>query len=271
MEEVRRFFLGESHTEILRYGLGMDISGAPPLAAHTIVVTMDCEKHEKSPRVLTEHGLHIFSWEEMVPVLENSGIHGENILRNVYYYHIRIHENAHHINRRFCPGNPERNHFGSTYFVTKKEAKDFLADELSWLIDEHNQDDPRFPVIFPDHSVENNLQMLQQEFGIKPTFTTNVVAIIDTQKIANEQGIRGRGKQIGLAAFIQHFGVTFRDGHTASNDAAHTIISAVQMVLKRLPNDPQRSLQDVVDGVAKDSKGTIVAFGVPRWCTECTV
>ncbi|KAH6882030.1 hypothetical protein BKA58DRAFT_416087 [Alternaria rosae] len=207
MEEVRRFFLGKSHTEILRYGLVMDIPGAPPLAAHTIVVTMDCEKHKKSPRVLTEYELHMFSREEMVPVLENPGIHGENVLRNVYYYHIRIRENAPHINRRFCRGNPEENYFGSTCFLTKEEAKDFLTDELSWLIDEHDQDGPRCPVIFLSHSVENDLQMLQQELSIDPTFASNVVAIIDTQKIANEQGIRGRGKQIELAALIQHFGV----------------------------------------------------------------
>ncbi|KAI4944939.1 hypothetical protein J4E91_008283 [Alternaria rosae] len=167
-EDVRRFFLGKTHTEILRYGLGMDISGAPPLAAHTTVVTMDCEKHEKSPRVLTEYELHTFSREEMVPVLENPGIHGENVLRNVYYYHIRIRENAYHINLRFCPGNPERNHFGSTRFAMKEDANKFLTDELSWLIDEHDQDGPRCPVLFLDHSVENDLQMLQQELGINP-------------------------------------------------------------------------------------------------------
>jgi len=50
IEEVRRFFLGKSHTQILQYGLGMEIPGAPPLAAHTIVVTMDCEKHEVVPQ-----------------------------------------------------------------------------------------------------------------------------------------------------------------------------------------------------------------------------
>jgi len=276
MEEVRRFFLGKSHTQILQYGLGMEMPGAPPLAAHTIVVTMDCEMHEIEPRVLTEYGLNTFSRKEMAPVLRSPGIHGENILRNIYYYHIRVRENAHLINWRFVRGNPERNHFGSTRFATKEDAKEFLVETLAWPIDDDNEDGPKCPVIFLGHSVKNDLRMLQEELGIDPKFDSNVVAIIDTQKIANEQGIRRKGQQkgqqIALKSLIQHFGVEFRDGHTASNDAAYTIISAVQMVLKNsLPTDPTRSLQDVVDGVAKDSKGTVVAFGVPTWCTECKV
>jgi len=208
----------------------------------------------------------------MAPLLKNPGIHGEKILRNIYYYHIRVLENAHLINFRFVRGNPERNHFGSTRFATKEDAKEFLVETLTWPIDDDNEDGPKCPVIFLGHSVKNDLQMLQQDLGIDPRFDSNVVAIIDTQKIANEQGIRGKGQQIGLPPLIQHFGVEFRDGHTASNDAAYIIISAVQMVLKNsLPTDPTRSLQDVVNGVASDSKGTVVAFGVPRWCTECKV
>ncbi|KAI4635389.1 uncharacterized protein J4E87_000340 [Alternaria ethzedia] len=276
MEEVRRFFLGKSHTKILQYGLGMEMPGAPPLAAHTIVVTMDCEMHEIEPRVLTEYGLNTFSRKEMAPVLENPGIHGENVLQNIYYYHIRIRENAHLINWRFVRGNPERNHFGSTRFATKEDAKEFLVETLAWPVDDDNEDGPKCPVIFLGHSVKNDLRMLQEELGIDPKFDSNVVAIIDTQKIANEQGIRGKGQkkgqQIALKTLIPHFGVEFRDGHTASNDAAYTIISAVQMVLKNsLPTDPARSLQDVVNDVSEDSKGTVVAFGVPRWCTECKV
>ncbi|KAI4961288.1 hypothetical protein J4E86_000315 [Alternaria arbusti] len=223
---------------------------------------MDCEMHEIEPRVLTEYGLNTFSRKEMAPVLRSPGIHGENILRNIYYYHIRVRENAHLINWRFVRGNPERNHFGSTRFATKEDAKEFLVETLAWPIDDDNEDGPKCPVIFLGHSVKNDLQMLQQDLGIDPKFDSNVVAIIDTQKIANEQGIRGKGQQIGLPILIQHFGVEFRDGHTASNDAAYTIISAVQMVLKNsLPTDPTRSLQDVVNGVAEDSKGTVVTFG----------
>ncbi|KAI4939256.1 uncharacterized protein J4E92_000540 [Alternaria infectoria] len=260
MEEVRRFFLGKSHTQILQYGLGMEIPGAPPLAAHTIVVTMDCEMHEIEPRVLTEYGLNTFSRKEMAPVLNSPGIHGEKILRNIYYYHIRVRENAHLINWRFVKGNPERNHFGSTRFATKEDAKEFLVETLAWPIDDDNEDGPKCPVIFLGHSVKNDLRMLQEELGIDPKFDSNVVAIIDTQKIANEQGIRGKGQkkgqQIALKTLIIALVISLGPKgliEFSSNDAAYTIISAVQMVLKNsLPTDPTRSLQDVVDGVSED-------------------
>jgi len=34
------------------------------------------------------------------------GLHGENLLKNVYLYHVRIAENAHLINIKYCVGNP---------------------------------------------------------------------------------------------------------------------------------------------------------------------
>lgn len=130
MEEVRQFFRRMSDTAILQYRLGFEMPGAPELAKKTIVVVMDCEKFEHEPRCLTEFGLHSFTREEMLPVLGNPGIHGENMLQNIYYYHIRLLEAAHYVNRTFCKGEPENNRFGNTRFATAQQAKDFLTSYI---------------------------------------------------------------------------------------------------------------------------------------------
>ncbi|KAG9193543.1 hypothetical protein G6011_03578 [Alternaria panax] len=252
------------------YGFGMEKAGAPALAAHTIVVTMDCEKFESEPRVLTEYGLNTFSRKDMALVLKTPGIYGEEMLRNIYYYHIRLCEHAHYINRRFCRGNPEKNRFGSTRFATKIQAKDFLTSCLSWPIEQNKKDGAKCPVIFLGHAVKNELQTLQHELGINPTVTDNVVAIIDTQKIAKEQGVHIRGEWISLADLMQNIDAEFRDGHTAGNDAAYTIIGALQMVMDGFQTCTHRTLQRVVDDVVSYSKEVVPEeVGVAKYCTRC--
>ncbi|KNG48300.1 hypothetical protein TW65_05209 [Stemphylium lycopersici] len=271
LENIRNFFCGMSDSAILRYGLGLPNASAPALAENTVVIVMDCEKHEHEPRVLTEYGLHTFTRKEMAPIFQNPGAHGEEILRNIYYYHIRLLENAHYTNRKFCPGNPEKNHFGSTRFATKQQAKDFLTNAIAWPVEEGAPESgDKCPVIFLGHAVKNELQMLQDDLGVDPSVLSNVVAIIDTQTIAAEQGYRGRGDKIGLGPLMEQCGVEFKDGHTASNDAAYTVIGALHMVMKdRLPLGNERSLQDVVDDLGSYSAGVAPDVGVKKYCTRC--
>tara|TARA_R110002003_G_scaffold180_6_gene14381 strand:+ start:7453 stop:8385 length:933 start_codon:yes stop_codon:yes gene_type:complete len=270
MEQVRRFFRGMSGSDILEYGLGFEKTDAPTLAKSTIVVVMDFEKFEFEPRCLTEYGLNTFTRKEMMPILANPGPHGENLLRNIYYYHIRVQESAHYVNRKWCPGNPENNRFGITRFATKQQAKDFLTSCIAWPVDETNPDGNKCLVIFLGHAVGNEIEMLQQELGVDPSVISNVVAIIDTQDIAREKGIRGRGQKIGLGHLMDVCDVSFRDAHTAGNDAAYTIIGALQMVIEgKFPNSPNRTLQAVVDALELYSRGVWPQVGVLNYCTRC--
>jgi hypothetical protein len=270
IEEVRSFFRRMSDSSILEYGLGIDKPNAPELAQHTTTVAMDCEKFEFEPRCLTEYGLNTFTRKEMFPTLQNPDSHNKNILQNIYFYHIRLLENAYYINRRWCPGNPEQNRFGVTRFATTKEAKDFLASCLSWPIDARKPDGEKCPVIFLGHAVNNDLDMLQKDIGINVTALSNVVAVIDTQTIANEKHIYGKGDKIGLGPLISRYGVSFRDGHTAGNDAAYITIATVQMVMAdKEEQDETRSLQWVVDDLEAYSKTVVSPVGIPYHCTRC--
>jgi hypothetical protein len=179
-------------------------------------------------------------------------------------------DNAQYINRRWCPGNPEQNRFGVTRFATTKEARDFLTSCLSWPIDASKPEGEKCPVVFLGHAVNNDLNILQQELGIDSTVLSNVVAVIDTQTIANEKRIFGKGDKIGLEPLISRYGVSFRNGHTAGNDAAYTTIAAVQMVMKdKTQEDETRSLQSVVDGLEAYSETIVPPVGTPYHCTRC--
>jgi hypothetical protein len=127
---------------------------------------------------------------------------------------------------------PEKNHFDVTRFATQQRAKDFITYCMSWSIVDNNSPSGICPIDFLGHDVKHELDMLQQELSVDPSIMTNVVSIINTQQIAKEQGVYGRGDNIGLAVLTSYYDVEFRHGHTVSNDAAHTIIGAVQMVMK---------------------------------------
>jgi len=269
MEEVARFYRSMSNSAILEYALGLEKLGAPELAKSTIVIIMDCEKFEYEPRCLTEYGLHTFTREEMAAVLTNPGAYGENMLHAIYYYHIRLLETAHYVNRKWCPGNPENNRFGVTRFATNQQAKDFLTHSIAWPVDATKSDGDKCPVVLLGHAVDNELEMLRQ-LGVDPSVISNVVAIIDTQKIAKEKGIYGRGNEISLATLMSRYDVSFRDSHTAGNDAAYTMIAALQMVMgKELPAPAGRSLQDVIDDLEVYSEGVVPDVGIARYCTRC--
>jgi hypothetical protein len=257
-------------SNILRYCLGDNDLTAPDLAQNTIVVIMDCEKFVFPPRCVTEYGLHTFTRKDMVPTFSQPSAYGEHILQNIYYYHLRLLENCHYVSRAHCIGDPEKNHFGLTRFATKQEAKNFLTGAISWPIDEQNPESGICPAIFMGHSVGNELDMLQQELGIDPSVMSNVVAVIDTQTIAVEQEIHGRGNRIGLEALCKCYGVPYDDPHTASNDAAYTAITGIQMVMgSRLPNIPSRSMEAVVKSIQTFSRTVDPAVGIANYCTRC--
>ena len=58
-------------------------------------------------RSSTEIGVSTFDSRDMRTV-KKPGLHGENLLDKIYFYHARIQEDAHLINIKFCVGNPDR-------------------------------------------------------------------------------------------------------------------------------------------------------------------
>jgi hypothetical protein len=270
MDKVRQFFGPMTDSAILEYGLSTNKPGAPDLAKHTIVVVVNAEEFAHEPRCLTEYGLQTFTRRDMQSSITRPGAYGEKLLRNMWYYHVRLLDNAHYVNRTFAAANPEPNLFGNTTFTTMQEAKNFLTECLSWPIDSSNPKSGLCPVILLGHAVQNEERMFRTKLGISSTAFDNVVATIDTQTIANENSIHGPGDKIGLKVLVQAFNLEHRNPHTASNDAAHTIVCAVQMVMSgKLPNIPGRSLQAVVNGSERHSWSTTAMVGIPGYCTKC--
>ncbi|KAF2649766.1 hypothetical protein K491DRAFT_566932, partial [Lophiostoma macrostomum CBS 122681] len=239
----------------------------PPLMGHMIVNAIDCESHEYNHDKLTEIGLAAFESKDLRKLRfdgkQDIGPFAENLLSQVYFYHYRLKPNAHLLNKHFCPGDPTKNRFGQTRFVSVQEAQTALKDAFQWPIDPAKPEFGFCPVIFLGHALSNDTQMLADSLNFSASVFGTVVRFIDTQNLAKSTGVYTGRQQIGLRSLCNHHDFAFRDSHTAGNDTAYTMINAVFMALANeiFPNvanpdvlPTEKSAQDVVDTIEKWSQ-----------------
>lgn len=82
------------------------MEGISELAGSMIVVYFDAESWTQDHSKLTEIGVATFDSRNM-KTLKGPCMHGGNLLKQVYFYHARIEENAHLVNIKYCVGDSE--------------------------------------------------------------------------------------------------------------------------------------------------------------------
>jgi hypothetical protein len=232
LAELAAYLKKKIQADILRYCLGLkDFPDAPPLAKRIIVICFDTEGWTADSAKITEVGFNTFDVRDMFKLGGKRGPHGLNLLKNVYFYHIRVQPNAHLLNIKYCPGDPTANRFGQTRFLTRGETQGCLNDAFGWLLDSTKPELGYCPVILLGHALGGDLDKLQNTLGWSPQSLGNIVKVVDTQQLVRDVGWWDKRDQIGLPAIVARCNFTYRNAHTASNDAAMTTISAITMVL----------------------------------------
>jgi hypothetical protein len=136
--------------------------------------------------------------------------------------------------------------------------------------------DPSFPalgscpVVVLGHSLKDDFVMLSRTLGVNPAVFDTIVKTIDTQHLCRETGFLSSRNPSSLSTLVSQSGFAYRDAHTACNDAAMTLICAVQMVLPTdLKVTADCSLQDIVDNIEVGSKTQEWYWGSPNYCIRC--
>ncbi|KAF2279712.1 uncharacterized protein EI97DRAFT_370871 [Westerdykella ornata] len=286
MEHLKEFLQSQSSASVLAHALGIRIiPHAPSLLSNAIINVVDCESWERDGNKLTEIGLSTFSVHDMHAV-PSPGDHGINLLKNVYFYHHRLTTTALLINGRWVAGNPTKNRFGNTRFVTPAEAKAALREAFNWpLKPAKGKGEPEYcPVIFMGHAIHNDLSMLSRALDFDVSLFGTAVMTIDTQELAPSLGVyTGPGHLISLRRLCESHGFEYRDTHTAGNDAAYTLFGAVFMVLNHFGiageggldaatdegSSPTLTPQQVVDTIEALSRDQVDNWGVATFCERC--
>ncbi|KAF2123924.1 hypothetical protein P153DRAFT_254745, partial [Dothidotthia symphoricarpi CBS 119687] len=225
----------------------------PVLANSLVLVFLDTESWESDHTILTEIGISTADSRHLHAVKE-PGCHGEDLLKTFYYYHARIEENAHLLNVKYCPGDPEKNRFGRTRFLNKSEAREFLKGVFNYLIDATQPELGFCPVVVVGHALHNDLEQLSSTLNFDAKVLETVVKTIDTQQLSRECDYWSDRNPIGLKTLVAQCGYQYRDPHTALNDAVMTKICAVEMVMPdKLKSKDVKPLQVVVDQLEEHS------------------
>ncbi|KAJ4349525.1 uncharacterized protein N0V89_008141 [Didymosphaeria variabile] len=270
MAEVKLFFSALTHAESLQFCLGIEdttdarFSKIPALAYLTTVICFDTEGWNADSSKLTEVGFNRFSAQSARSV--KPGPWGENILHNASFYHARIAENSHLESRTGTQGDPTSNRFGRTRFLSIQEAR--IALEEFFAV--RTADGQGIcPVVILGHALGGDTVKLWKLLGLDPNRLGNVVKEVDTQQIVRDLGYWRSRDQVGLQRIIHELGFEYRDAHTASNDAAMTLIAAVLLVLPNNGYSEEKGVQEVVDGIERLSQGDAWDHGSDKYCQHC--
>ncbi|KAF2679742.1 hypothetical protein K458DRAFT_460583 [Lentithecium fluviatile CBS 122367] len=272
LAELASYLKDKTQANILQYCLGIqDFPDAPALAKRIIVICFDTEGWTADSAKITEVGFNTFDIRDTRKV--KPGPHGEKFLKHVYFYHIRVQPNAHLLNIKYCPGDPTANRFGQTRFLTRGETQGCLNDAFGWPLEPGKPELGYCPVILLGHALGGDLDKLQNTLGWSPQLLGNIVKIIDTQQLVRDVGWWDRRDQIGLPAIVSRCDFTYRNAHTASNDAAMTTIAAIKMVLPGAKcwesGDKSKPIQTVIDEAEARSKKHGWTWGSPKFCLRC--
>lgn len=271
--QIAKYLEGKTHLGTMRYCLGLeDFPDAPPLTDRIMVVCFDTEGWTADSAKITEIGFNTFDTRDTRAV--KPGPHGENFLKHVYFYHIRVQPNAHLLNIKYCPGDPTANRFGQTRFLTTSETQECLNHAFGWPLEHGKPERGICPLILLGHALGGDLDKLQNTIGWNPQNLGNIVKILDTQQIIRDVGWWNKRDQIGLPAIVARCDFTYRNAHTASNDAAMTTISAIKMALPGAKawvssDEKGKPIQQVIDEVEARSQNHTWTFGSPKFCLRC--
>lgn len=258
---------------------------AAPLIEHCVLIVVDTEAWTANTDEMTEIGLVVAEHYAGKALNGKLGDFGEEVLKKMKYYHLRICENAHLKTSAAWMRGAAGNRFGSSRFVTFAEAREILDILLNQPIISSSPSltGLKRPVILMGHAVSHDTENMGKS-GLKYNFKKHgtVVAEIDTQTMVKEAGCwfdkKSPGNDIGLDRLCEEvFGFKHEDAHTALNDAARTVVCGVNLALRNFrwkkEKDGEhggRSMQDVALGLEAYTQATFSSpWGSVHCCTRC--
>tara|TARA_R110002003_G_scaffold62_16_gene5693 strand:+ start:43541 stop:44650 length:1110 start_codon:yes stop_codon:yes gene_type:complete len=240
-----------------RHEIPFVFSAAKAALRNALIVGLDVEWYEHDATCITEVGVSILD-----PRFITDRASAWNVLKSSINYHARIKSTAHMVNSDFCAGYPEEFQFGKTTFVDMEEAKNMLRHSFI-RFDVRGR--PR-PIIFVGHAVENDVKMIKQRFGLDIFSLGVVVATIDTQVLAAENGLVSGPKKLKLSQLLAKFRITEPYLHNGGNDIFCTMIAALLIALPYPPEFNSAAYDSLKKHLQAHSK---IIYGTEIFCTTC--
>jgi len=233
-----------------------------------IIVGLDAEWYEFDSSHITELGVSIITPELFDKTLAGTWCAPWDILKCMVNYHVCIKDNIHMVNSELCPGYPDKFQFGSTTFVSMKEAQTLLRHAFL-RYDASGR--PR-PIIFVGHAVDNDIEIIKDRFDFDIQALGVVVATIDTQILAAESGHVSRKLRISLRDLLCRYDIDEEFLHNAGNDTVCTMIAAVLMAYQSSTAGHSAYYKELKRYIHSNAETRLIEFpqfGIRVFCRNC--
>jgi hypothetical protein len=199
-----------------------------------VFICVDVESYERAHHKITEIGVATLDTRDLVDVAP--GTDGEEWKKMIRARHFRIKEHRHLINSEFVHGHPDGFEFGSSTFVSLKEASTHVAacfhppfgahssntteEEWASITLQGLDSNANRNLIFLGHDTFTDVKYLQQ-LGYDPIKVENIIEAMDTAKMY--QAWRRDPQPTSLGRIMNDFDVAAWKLHNAGNDAVYTV------------------------------------------------
>jgi hypothetical protein len=242
LDALKTRFEGVNDLAIFRHCLGIQrIARIPHVASgianYTIVVCIDTEHWTLNSDEMTELGVGTIATQDVLSLSrsQNIGEHGENLMRQAQFYLFRLKEKVHLKTSNENSRGPLGNRFGQARFASFSEMRTILKNEffVKPIVGEQSLVNYHHPIIVLGHALGHDTDHLNgKDLGFDVSTIGTIVRYIDTQEIAKQCGVwRNTPDKIGLSKLVGKLGVQHTDPHTAANDVARTMISAILLTI----------------------------------------
>ncbi|USP79643.1 hypothetical protein yc1106_06917 [Curvularia clavata] len=265
-----------NQSAILQHWLGISSKARPSHSSQNtaalnalqdaIIVALDVEWFEHDSSLITELGVSILDPRD----LPSSGTQSPwSILSKLQTHHICIKRNTHLVNGDLCPGYPDQFKFGITTYASIQSAKEMLQSVFL----RHDPHGYARPILFLGHAVDNDYNMIKSRFGLDLEALGTIVATLDTQVLACEQGLAEPSRMMRLQHLLEHYDIDEPYLHNAGNDVVATVVAALLM---SFPGSTTRSsaaayaeLKTILSATNSVDSPAHTLFGKSRFCTRC--
>ncbi|RKF62934.1 putative qde-2-interacting protein [Erysiphe neolycopersici] len=198
-----------------------------------VFVCVDVEAYERDARIITEIGFATLDTKDLL--LLAPGERGVNWRSLIRPRHFRISEHKFYNNSDYVAGCADRFEFGTSEFISIKDASDIISDCFKNPVpktgDADTKEQSNRKVIFVGHDVISDIKFLRT-VGYDVYTLPNLFDMVDTALMY--RALRREMNTRSLGVILTDMGITGWNLHNAGNDAVYTLQVMIAMAIKYL-------------------------------------
>lgn len=210
-----------------------------PFEQDAIIIAIDCEAYERTPKVVTEIGLATIDTRDLQG--QAPGEAGVDWHKHIRPRHFRISEHKHLVNHLYCKGAPDQFDYGQSEFIDQQHIASELTKCFHQPYSKREADgslslagwtdgvEEKRNIILLGHDLTQDITYLHS-IGFSVTNRGNLLEALDSAEMF--RAYTRDANITTLSNVCYHFDLVTWHPHNAGNDAVHTVWGFLAVAVK---------------------------------------